>query len=462
MHLSRILRVVLAGAAFLLVAACGSDNGTVDNGSNNNPGGSAACDLGNATAVTHTTNPVGAETWASGVHRVPASLTVPVGGTLTIAACSRVEFGNDAGLTVNGALVSAGTETAPVDFVNANAGAHWGTIRLNLGGSADLAWTTLTHGGGSAALSASDVLGAALYALGRGDTPLKVAHVGVAGAAGIGVALVNAGFAAGSTALTVSGAGANPMYLGADMLGTLPDGQYNGNGVDTIALQSAYFSVQDNQRPILADTHIRNPGVPYCVGLVQAAEIVVGAAGHAAPLVTIDPGVEILFRRGSSAAGRLRVVANFAPNPTQALGAVAAAGTAAAPVHFGSCETVPAPGDWIGLQLNGLDARTSLDNVTLTDAGADSGVVGTCLTHGSSHDADAALQVQFSLGAPDRSPLTNSRITGSAGNGIYRGWQGPDLDMLGANSVSGVAWCSQTLVPDTSNACPPVPCPAAP
>lgn len=440
-------------AIAIAVAGCG-------NGSSPMQG----CDLSGATPTMHTSIS-GSETWASGVHRVPSTLTVPVGATLTVSACSRVELGADAGLTVNGALVVAGTASGPVNFVAAAAPAPWGSIHLDPGGTADLAYATLTGGGGAAPLETSGVLGAPIYVQGVGGPPtprpLKVSNVDVEKATGVGIALVNAGFADGSTALTVSTAGAYPVYLGADVVDTLPDGKYTGNAADIVQLQSAFFAAQDNQRTITRDLTIHNRGVPYCCGMKEPGVITI--SDPSLPLVTIEPGVAIGWPKGTTVSGRLRILADTSTNPTQALGALAAVGTAANHILFTSCEgSAAAAGDWIGLMFNGVDPRTRLEYVEVDDAGANSGVVGVCQTNQNNNDGDAAVQILLQKGDVTAPFIANSVIAASAGSGFYRGWNGSDTDFLGGNTLTQIAWCAETLVPDLSNACPTTPCATAP
>jgi hypothetical protein len=288
--------------------------------------------------------------------------------------------------------------------------------------------------------------------------------VDVEQATGVGVALVNAGFADGSTALVVHAAGTYPVYLGADVADTLPDGTYTGNGVDAIALQAAFAAAHGNTRPITRDVTFHNRGVPYCGGMKEPGEIVIGdISGANVPLVTLEPGVAIGFPKGTSAAGRIRVLGDSSGGPTVALGALSAVGTAESPIVFSSCEGNAAPGDWIGLTFAGVDPRTQLDFVGIGNAGANSGVVGVCETVNNTGDGDAAVQILFQQGAPSGEFITNSLITGSAGSGIFRGWGGgADIDFLATNQMSGIAWCSQTLVPDMLNACPSTPCMTAP
>lgn len=428
-----------------------------------------ACDLSTAVPVVHSTSPSASTTWASGVHRVSSTLTVPTGATLTIAACARVEMGADASLIVRGGLVAAGTATEPITFVRLAPASPWAALQVL--GTADLAYTTLTGGGGSTAMATSDTLGAPLFVHGFGaPVPrlLKVTEVVVDGTTGLGAALVGSGFAAGSTGLTVRNAGSFPVYIGADMVDTLPTGSYAANASAAIALQTAFYAVQDNQRTIDRDLTIPNRGVPYRVGIRDPGTIRIGSATGPAPLVVIEPGVALTFPRSGTAAGRIQV---DGVNPggaamTVAQGAIRAVGTAAAPVVFRSAEATPAAGDWVGLSFTGVDARTRLERVEIRHAGANAGALGVCTTNPgattSPFDGDAALQVFVTNGYPSASFLVSSTIAQSAGSGIYRAWSIGNVDFTAGNTLSGIAWCSQTLVPNDLNACPAGPCPTAP
>jgi hypothetical protein len=398
------------------------------------------------------------------VYQIPSSLTIPVSTTLTIAACSRVELSPEVTVTVNGSLVVAGTASNLVSFVAASAGQPWGSIVLNPGGTADLSYATLTGGGGSTPMATSDWLGAPIYVHGGGGpptpTPLSVSHVDVEGSTGLGIALINAGFAAGSTDLTVRGSGSRAVYLGADVLDSLPTGVYTGNAVDAIALQTAFYAGQSNERTITSDLTIHNRGVPYDVGLQDSGEIIIaGPSGGPYPLVTIEPGVTIRFCKGSSAGGRLTVQGGGLP--ITAYGALSAVGTVSQTIVFTSCEAVPQPGDWVGLGFVGVDPRSQLEYAVISDAGANSGAEGVCVTVNNGFDADAAIQIE-STRSPPASFLTNCSILDSAASGIYRGWNVDDLDFLATNTLSGIAWCSETLVPDDHNLCPKTSCPTAP
>jgi len=446
----------------LALAACGGSK--VDP-----PALAPTCDLSGATPVVHSSSPSASETWASGVHRVTSTLTIPTAATLTIAACARVEMAADASLIVNGGLVAAGTSSGPISFVRATAGSPWAAIQVL--GTADLAYTTLAGGGGATPMATSDTLGAPLFVHGFG-TPvprlLKVNQVVVDGTTGIGVALVRAGFTVGSTGLTVRSAGSFPLYVGADMVDTIPSGSYAANTGAAIALQTAFYAVQDNQRTIDRDLNFPNLGVPYRVGIQDPGTIRIGSATGAPPLVTIDPGVAITFPRATFTSGRILV---DGVNPggsamTVAQGALRALGLPTAPVVFRSAEASPAAGDWMGISFTGVDARSRLERVEIHHAGANSGALGACTTNSgantSQFDGDAALQVFVTNGAPSASFLVTSTIAQSAGSGVYRAWDDAQIDFTAGNSLSGLAWCTQTPVRSTATGCPATACPTAP
>jgi hypothetical protein len=459
MHRARRILLLLLNA---LAAGCPVSNSAPDGGTDATDGG-AACDLSTDIPVTKSSSPTASETWTSGVYRVTDSLLVPENVTLTIAGCTRLELSKDVTLAVHGKLVVAGSQSRPVSFVAATSGEPWGSLFVESGASADLSHTSLNGGGGSQPVASSDTLGAPLYVRSNGGlpatTPLKVDHLSVVGSTGVGVALINAGFAADSAALLVRDAGSHPVYLGAHVLDSLPEGTYTGNAVDAIALQTAFFALQSNEQAIISDTTIHNRGVPYDVGLKNEGRIVIGdSTSGTIPLVTIEPGVTLRFCKGPSAAGGLSVQGSASYQT--AYGALRAVGTASQPIVFTSCAPTPKAGDWMGLRFFGVDPRTRLEHVKIDFAGADSSTQGPCVTHANAWDADAALQV-FAAQAPAQF-ITDSELTNSAGSGISRNWRGDDVDFISTNSLSKIAWCSQTLVPGSSGTCPSSSCPSAP
>jgi len=255
--------------------------------------------------------------------------------------------------------------------------------------------------------------------------------------------------------------------MGADVVDTLPSGDYAANASAAIALQTAFYASQGNERTIDRDLTIHDPGVPYRVGIQDPGALRIGSSTGPAPLVTIDPGVVITFPRTTFVSGGIQVDgATVGSATTVAQGAIRAVGTAAAPIVFRSAEATPAAGDWKGLSFTGVDARTRLERVEIRHAGANAGALGVCTTNPgtvtSQWDGDAALQVFFDNGYPSSSFLVSSVIAQCAGSGIYRAWSVGEVDFLSGNALSGIAWCSQTLVPNDLNVCPGTACPTAP
>ena len=102
---------------------------------------------GSGTAVAGGTLSASA-TWpaASGPYRVASSLTIAAGVTLTLQPGTTVYLGSNANLTVasGGALVAAGTETAPILLtVDPATGGSWGGLTIN--GGAATPETRLVH-----------------------------------------------------------------------------------------------------------------------------------------------------------------------------------------------------------------------------------------------------------------------------------------------------------------------------
>jgi hypothetical protein len=208
---------------------------------------------------------------------------------------------------------------------------------------------------------------------------------------------------------------------------------------------------------IAVDMTLHDRGVPYKVGVGSTAgELRVGAGKLPAATLTIEPGVEIRFKKG----GAVRVEVFGADAP--ASGALIALG-ADKPILFTSGEPSPKAGDWLGLNFgNNPDPSTKLDNVTVQYAGGSS-------TSGSSscpfswdenmpgiHDAGIRI-----FGAPPGEFITNTTIVDSAGYGIDRGWRADNLtDFLPTNHFTNLAQCQQTYPRDKYGACPDdPPCP---
>ncbi len=429
-------------------------------------GGGSPCYLGLAD--------ISADTTWSGDLTVDCRVIVREGATLTVAEGTTLRLGAGT-FDVYGSLAVEGTTAHPVSFVRAGT-QPWGPLLFQSGygtrtRTLSLKHATLTGAGDPAAVETSTTMGAALVQEAT-DTPVYVQDLTVDGASGVGLAMRGA-FAAGSSALTVKGSGSYAMFVTFQHLGTVPSGTYAANAKPAILTGTAWRSPFSESTRITTDATIKKLDVPYVVGTgAFDSSLVISTVQSGPPtfttipLVTIEAGVEVRFSKVKSTTGRqTRLNIDSAPDngPWKALGALKALGTAASPIVFTSNEPTPAPGDWATIALEQLDPRTSLDHVVIAYAGANAGALGACATGapttggGSPYDGDAALQQFMNVGAPSRSPITNSVIRDSAGGGIYRAFSGADVDFMATNTFSNIAWCKQTSV-RIGNACVPATC----
>lgn len=428
----------------------------------------AACDLSSAQPYTHASAPTASETWASGVHLVPSTLTLKDGVTVTIAPCAEVRLGKNVDLELQGTakLVAEGTQTGPITFVRSQSDQAWGSILVWTPATASLAWATL-QGGGTAAASATaaDYLGASLVARGTA-TPLpdtiKVDHVTVKGSTGAGVVLIGTRFNAASTELTVTGAGWYPVYLGADAVTELPGGSYTGNAIDEILLQTASVAVYDNLRPLMGDVVMHDRGVPYRVGLTPSS-IIVGDGRDTGPdaQLTLEAGVTLRFVKEGTSRSQILMNSALRSGSWVPQGALVVAGTASKPVRLTSTGSPPAPGDWQGLYFSHrVDPRTHIDGALIEYAGGDSGSVGVCKASNGAVNSDADCSLIFFLEGDftGPSPIVNSTISNGLGCAFYRGWHGTDFDLRPTNTFSNIAGCLQSNVPNLNNLCPAANC----
>jgi hypothetical protein len=197
-------------------------------------------------------------------------------------------------------------------------------------------------------------------------------------------------------------------------------------------------------------------GVPYRVGLLDGAELRVGAA-PAKPLatLTIEPGVIVRFNKS----GIMQVQVGSGTDPAR--GALVAVGTAAKPIVLTSGTAAPAAGDWFGLWFGFVpDASDQVDEVRVEYAGGRSSSGSSACPGFLWTTTDAAIRMS---GPPPGQFITHTTIVASAAHGIDRGWRADSLvDFLGTNTFQDIHWCQQTYPKDKNGACPPedqVPCP---
>jgi hypothetical protein len=235
------------------------------------------------------------ETWTAdtGPHVIEGDLRVSGTATLTIEPCTEVELARDATLTLglNAALSrlhAEGTADRPIRFRARDAAAPWSHIRIFTTGFARLAHVTL-EGGGSDRFQSHAMISAS----GDGQPGirqlLRVERVTVSGARGVGMRFTaGAGFADGSTDLTITGSGADPavnghaIQIGVQPAGTIPTGIYTGNRTGAFLL--------DGDAVVTESFTLRDHGLPYESGASTSVRINDAT-------VTVEAGVTIKLRK---------------------------------------------------------------------------------------------------------------------------------------------------------------------
>jgi hypothetical protein len=459
-----------AGQFMLDTAIPEFDSGPgADTGAPDAPGADATACAPSSTPVMHTADIVADETWASGIHVVPASLQIKGGAHLTIAPCTEVRLGPGASLTVpttGGSLDAVGTAASPIRFVRQSAAMPWGAISVTSPATAHLAHATLV--GGGTGPQATAPLGGASLAGNSSDATrpvvLSVDHVTIDGSGGLGVFLRGARFDPASTALTITRAGSYPLYTGVASATEIPDGAYTGNAIDAILLQTYGVAATDDMSPFVADVTMHDRGVPYQVGTGPASIVVGDGLGTSASAsLTIEAGVNLLFMpQGAGGVSQLVVRAKNVGGTYQAQGALVVQGTAAAPVVLASGAPAPAAGDWQGLYFSNVIApQTSIQYAHILYAGGASSAIGLCPSTPAGTNNAATCAIVMMLDAPPSSAfLANSDIE-SAPCGVYRGWTMTAVDFTASNQFVKIPGCTQTDIPMPGGACTPA-CPTSP
>lgn len=395
------------------------------------------------------------ERWteAGNPHLIPFDTSITAGSTVRIDPCVVVRIAPGKTVSITGTVEAQGTQLRPVTFERLDATKAWASLRVSAGGRLRL--TRATVKGGGDPLSFTAALAATIDVSGDQDQPtqpsLLVDNVEILGSESQGVYLHNGGgFASGSIELKVSGAAAAPIHTWSRAAGTIPAGQYTGNGVDHIVLTASGL-----QESVSEDVTLRDRGVPYHVGSAGSAGTLSIGKPNGLATLTIEPGVTLKFKKG----GVMYIESNSAA-PT-ATGALIAVGTPAKPIVFTSAEATPAAGDWLGLYFGGVAAAaTRLQHATVEYAGGDSvGGTQSCPVPSFPGVPNAAIRILG--GAPLTQFITDTKILKSGKHGIDRGWRDAlKTDFLTGNTFTDVPGCKQTFPPDMNNLCPAtVPCP---
>jgi hypothetical protein len=238
------------------------------------------------------------------------------------------------------------------------------------------------------------------------------------------------------------------------VIGSIPTGDYTGNGHDAIAISGSGGAV-------VSDQTMHNRGVPYHVGSgIDGGRMDVNSqvAGQTAVL-TIEQGVTIQFPPG----GVFNVDPTTGSSGGAAQGALIAIGGPAPSqkIVFTSDQPAPLAGDWLGVRFGGaVDTRSTLQNVRVEFAGGTSTTgSNSCPYPGPGTGInDAAIRI---FGPPLTQFITDSEILSSLHHGIDRGWRA-DLqpDFLASNTFNSVGACKATTPRTATGMCPTNPaCP---
>jgi hypothetical protein len=399
---------------------------------------------------------IGDETWTADTspHILPYDTTII--GTLTIEPCAEVLIGAAKTVGVNGGkLVANGAPGKPIHIGASDK--PFATISAANGGTLRLSYVNI-DGGGDPLGTTPDIKGT-LNVHGLDQTlpteeTLFVDHVTVKGSASAGVVLRDgAGFANGSTDLTVRGSASWPVSIWARALDRLPAGNYTGNAHDEIMIPGNGAGAAAIQE----DTTMHDRGVPYRVGdALTAGVLYVGRQADGLATLTVEPGVTVRMKKG----GIVQIQQFSGDSPAR--GAMIAVGTKDKPIVFTSGEATPAPGDWVGIWYGLVPApNNKVDYARIEYAGgASSSGSEACNPPPSGRQNDAAIRI---FGLPSGQFVTNTTIANSGVNGIDRGWASDDKpSFLPTNTFVSVPRCTETYPRDANAPCPTnPPCPTA-
>lgn len=424
------------------------DGGGSGNGGNGGSGEvPSICTEPTGEPIVHTGAITASETWgADALHIVQGIFQIRGGSTLTLAPCAQIRMGVGAGFEVRGdsnAIVAAGEANARVRIFAEDPAAGWANVRVLPPSTLSFAYTTIENGGHE---PLNNSMRAVIEVYGDIYQPvqpaLHVDHVEIVAPDVIGVGLTeNAGFTADSTALEITGAGAYPVRVWPTAITNIPDGNYTGNARDEIVIVG---------RPLGVDATLRNRGVRYLVGDELSGSTLSVAADVGLATLTIEAGVELAFK-----ANGILQLENFT-GEFPASGALVAVGTPDAPIRFTSADSTT-PGAWVGLYFGGTPAPNNrLEHAVIEYAGGVNGTQGfNCNSVQNGRDQAAVII----LGVPSGAFVQSTHIAHSAGFGVDRGWDGPEIDFITPNTFEDVAWCVQSAPHDDNHGCP-VPNPA--
>jgi hypothetical protein len=395
-----------------------------------------------------------AETWtlAASPHVLPYDISISAQLVIEPCAVVRLAVGKTITINATGAFVAAGQPGAPVIIEPQVVGQAWSSIR-NFGGVLSLSHAIVRGGGAPLNFGAAGMGALRMQSNGPGGT-FHVDDVEITGSQSQGVIINGAiGFDATSQNLRIAGSTGFPLFVFARVIGSIPAGNYYGNGFNSIAIAGA-----GSGGPISDVQTMHFRGVPYHVGTGapnERLDVNSQMAGVAAVL-TIEPGVQLLFPPG----GLMNIDPTTTGNHT-AQGALIAIGTAAQPIVFGSERgNAGVAGDWLGIRFGGaVDSRSIMQHTSVLFAGGATVTgSGSCPYPNRTGQNDAAIRI---FGVPPGQFITFSEISYSKRDGIDRGWAANVApDFLPTNTFIAVAECKQSTPRTLAGACPAnPPCP---
>lgn len=392
-------------------------------------------------------------TWTADGSPYELMNAISIREALVIEPCVEVLLPGGVVVTVRdqGSIEGIGTPTQPIYIGPLDPAEPFGQLRT-WGLPIDLAYTTIEGGGDLGNIvpeSRAMIQAQGLDSMVATQEVLTFNNVTVRNSLGIGVLLFDgAGFGAGSADLFVTENGTFPLSMWGRAIGTVPTGDYTGNGNDAIFI----VGMDAGQQNVIEGATIFDRGVPYQIGNLSgsvSSRLNIGSDEPApAPLLTIEPGVELQF----GPEGKLYV----------ARGALSAVGTADAPIVFTSAATAPAAGDWWGVYfIESPDERSQIDHARVEYAGALSQTGSYSCIYPDNLNPDAAIRF-LGEDPPAGQIVTNTMIRDSAGHAFDRGWVGDEIDFTPSNTLESVARCQQTYPrPSPPGTCPvPPPCEA--
>ncbi len=218
----------LAGAPF---AAGGSPYSIAITGTSVPP-----CVAPAGTGTTHGSINV-AETWTEegSPHIVPFDINISAPVSIEACAVVRIATGGTITITPSGSMIALGAPGRAVTFEALTAGASWSSIR-NLGGTLSLTHALLT--GGGAPLNTNPAYAGVLHMQSPNTVgTLHVDDVEIADSASQGIYINDSvGFDATSRNLRIHDAVGFPLHVYARVIGSIPSGDYTGNGRDEIGI----------------------------------------------------------------------------------------------------------------------------------------------------------------------------------------------------------------------------------